>query len=106
MASRKRAKMTKPPAHTASEGIFGEWSGGVGVGRRRASWKPWEGGQIPQEWLNTKGKGEQDRNGGLPGFRLTAWVRDIPFHESGPHLGEDAEHLGRGLVGHVAGQEV
>lgn len=107
MASRKRAILTKPPAQTASEeGIFGGWSGGVGVGRRRASWKPWEGRQIPQEWLNTKGKGEQDRNGGLPGFRLTAWVRDIPFHEAGPHLGEDAEHLGRGLVGHVAGQEV
>ena len=44
LASRKRAILTKPPAQTASEeGVFGEWSGGIGVGRRRASWKPWEG---------------------------------------------------------------
>lgn len=64
------------------------------------------GRQIPQEWLSTKGEGERDRNGGLPGSRLTAWVRDIPFHEAGAPLGEDGEHLGRSLVGHVAGQEV
>ena len=58
------------------------------------------GRQTPQERLSTKGEGERDRNGGLPGSRL------MPFHEAGAPLGEDAEHLGRGLVGHVAGQEV
>ena len=70
MASRKRAILTKPPAQTASEeGVFGEWSGGIGVGRRRASWKPWEGRQIPQEWLNTKGKGERQK-WRTPGFQV------------------------------------
>ena len=56
MASRKRAILTKPPAQTASEeGVFGEWSGGIGVGRRRAQrWHsglndPWNGlnGEMP-----------------------------------------------------------
>ena len=70
LASRKRAILTKPPAQTASEeGVFGEWSGGIGVGRRRASWKPWEGRQIPQEWLNTKGKGERQK-WRTPGFQV------------------------------------
>lgn len=69
MASRKRAILTKPPAQTASEeGVFEEWSGGVGVGRRRASWKLWEGRQIPQEWLNTEGKGERQK-WRTPGFQ-------------------------------------
>ena len=41
------------------------------------------GRQTPQERLSSKGEGKRDRNGGLPGSRLTAWVRDIPFHEAG-----------------------
>lgn len=38
------------------------------MGRRRASWKPWEGRQIPQEWLNTEGKGERQK-WRTPGFQ-------------------------------------
>lgn len=60
LASRKRAIQQKPLAQTASEENVGD--GLEGRCGRRASWKPWEGRQIPQEWLNTKGKGEQDRN--------------------------------------------